>query len=257
MPLHTSTPTHKVRPPPFVHEDDEVEESAARDVDILSHDVHLSPSSQTFPLKERSPNASPTAKQTASRFPGDDRLTDIPSIPPEHRSQEELAANDLEETHKSDAQQAVKPPEDLSADLASLSRQLLSARRGSPSVDITQARRKNRKLGRALSSLSNRSASASAEMHAKTTSEYQDNQSTVDQAGHLTATTAPLLPSTQLGYETSEAEAHRLQMAKKMGTSFADDGGGRRVASIGVVKDSERITPGGMIRPRARHKAGR
>ena len=66
---------------------------------------------------------------------------------------------------------------------------------------------------------------------------------------------APLPPSTQLGYETPEAEAHRLQMSKKMGTKLQDDSGLTRLASVGTVKDTAIISQsnvGGKLR--AKHK---
>jgi len=53
------------------------------------------------------------------------------------------------------------------------------------------------------------------------------------------------LPSTQLGYETPEAEQARLQMAKRMGTSFDDEMVGRRVERLGVVKDATTSINGG------------
>jgi hypothetical protein len=75
--------------------------------------------------------------------------------------------------------------------------------------------------------------------------------------GFNTAKEVPLPPSTQLGYETPEAEAHRLQMSKKMGTKLQDDHGMKRVASVGTVKDT---TPGseagvsGRVRGKQRSK---
>ena len=63
-------------------------------------------------------------------------------------------------------------------------------------------------------------------------------QESLEADGFNAAREAPLPPSTQLGYETPEAEAHRLQMSKKMGTKLQDDHGMKRVASVGTVKDT-------------------
>ena len=66
-----------------------------------------------------------------------------------------------------------------------------------------------------------------------------------------------LPPGTQLGYETPEAEAHRLQMSKKMGTKLQDDLGLKRVASVGTVKDAtlgSEAGVGGRVRAKGRGK---
>jgi hypothetical protein len=55
-------------------------------------------------------------------------------------------------------------------------------------------------------------------------------------------------PSTQLGYETPEAVAHREQMGRKMGIEGLGreaEGLGVRVASLGTVRDSERLSGSG------------
>lgn len=91
-------------------------------------------------------------------------------------------------------------------------------------------KRKERKLGRATSNMSNPSAPTSF-MHSRSI-EIADS----------TASASPLdqgipLPSQQLGYEAIDAKEHRARMSKRMGTNFGGEGIGVRVESIGVVKD--------------------
>lgn len=62
---------------------------------------------------------------------------------------------------------------------------------------------------------------------------------------------------TQLGYEAVDAEQHRLLMEKRLKTKLQDGTAGRRVASVGVVKDSVDGDAGVGNRVRGRHRAAR
>lgn len=116
-------------------------------------------------------------------------------------------------------------------------------------VPVTSRRRKERRLGRAPSNMSNPSAPTSF-MHSRSV-EIADS----------TASASPLelsvpLPSQQLGYETADAKEHRARMSKRMGTNFTEEGVGVRVESIGVVKDvnADYAPPGVAGRVRGRHR---
>lgn len=110
-------------------------------------------------------------------------------------------------------------------------------------------KRKERKLGRAISFTSNPSAPASF-LQSKST---ETTDSTV--SGSPMVSEEPM-PSQQLGYETAEARDHRARMSKWMGTVLTDEGIGKRVESIGVVKDVD--NDGGAAgvgsRVRGRHR---
>jgi hypothetical protein len=60
-----------------------------------------------------------------------------------------------------------------------------------------------------------------------------------------------------LEYESADAEALRLQMSKRMGKRAEEEGGLKRVASVGTVKDSAAMAEagvGGRVRGRGRAK---
>lgn len=265
--LQAARPTTNIRPPPFVHEDDDEEsQTTAINQDPLPH-VDALVSDQARPLEERSPNASPKNQRydfdlavnntdnlrrgTISEQYSHD---ESPALLPPELSPVELAEED---PVKPAQPQASNPPEDLSADLASLSRQLFT-HRDSASSNPAQSRRRDRKLGRAVSGISSRSISASVQTSANAAPELLDGHTADGDTG--VARDADALrsapPSTQLGYEMPGAEAHRLHMAKKVGTSFGDDSGGKRLASIGTVRDGEHATSAGTGRARGRQRGG-
>lgn len=116
-------------------------------------------------------------------------------------------------------------------------------------TSLSGRRRKDRKLGRAPSNMSNPSAPPS----------FTHSRSI--EIANSTASASPLdlgvpLPSQQLGYEAIDAREHRARMSKQMGTKFGDDSFGVRVESIGVVRDVD--TEGGGTgvanRVRGRHR---
>ena len=129
---------------------------------------------------------------------------------------------------------------------------LLDRRKGAPlhpEIPVQGRRRRDKKLGRAPSNMSNPSAPVSF-LHTKSI-EIADSA----------ASASPLdlvcpLPSQQLGYETVDAREHRARMTKRMGTNFNDGESGVRVESIGVVKDLDADSRGGGVggRVRGRHR---
>lgn len=141
-----------------------------------------------------------------------------------------------------------RPREQLTADLAELLSRQTASRPGSASETVPSHKRKSRPLGRAPSGISNRSLSASA--HSDTLPQNPD--AAVD--GFTAAVAEPAAPSTQLGYETADTEAHRL----KMGKAFQEESGLKRIASVGTVKDGSFTSGPGLGtrvkgRQRARH----
>jgi hypothetical protein len=80
--------------------------------------------------------------------------------------------------------------------------------------------------------------------------------SAADSASLSRTEVVPPPPSTQLGYETADSERNRLLVEKRMKVSLRDGDAGRRVASVGTVKDStESSTAGGVgNRVRGRHR---
>ena len=154
-------------------------------------------------------------------------------------------------------QQTPRLHEQLTADLASiLARQIA---RGPESADVpSPQKRKNRPLGRNLSGISqHRSTPNSAQGGTNSPvsllppgdAPHGESNSTADgfSFSRRSGKEVEPPPSTQLGYETAEAQAHRRQMSMKMGTVFQDEHSGTRVASLGTVKDSELISQKGVF----------
>lgn len=128
-------------------------------------------------------------------------------------------------------QQAGTLNKDLSAEIAQLSRHL-SAPKESSVPD--EGRRKKRTIGRAEAVYLHRSLSASMDYSLDDSFDPWKTH-VADKDGDSAIPT----PSTQLGYDLPETEAHREQMAKKLGTSFANDTLGKKLESLGTVKDSD------------------
>lgn len=131
---------------------------------------------------------------------------------------------------------------------------LFARQKAAPAVvenENPRRRRKDRKLGRALSNMSN--ASAPGLRHNPST-EIADSIDTASPIDIPVAEELPPMPSQQLGYETIDAHEHRAKMSKRMGTKLTDDAFGVRVESIGVVRDtSSGQGVGGRVRGRHRH----
>ena len=131
--------------------------------------------------------------------------------------------------------QNVRGMQDLTSNLASILKRKDSNNLGSSGEP---QKRKRRPLGRNLSGISSRSASASG-----SSAQPPELSESMAADGFVFSKTAPELPpSTQLGYETPEVEAHRLEMSKKMGTTLLpDEMSGRRISNKATVKDSSEI----------------
>lgn len=144
-----------------------------------------------------------------------------------------------------------QPPQDLAADLASL-----LSRRASRTDSAKAAppqRRKSKPLGRALSNMSSRGSLISADSRGGICP-FQEEESEHSFDGDRARQQEPQPPSTQLEYGQPEAEEARAKVSKSMGTVFADESAGTRVASLGTVKDTDftRTGVGGRVRGRNR-----
>lgn len=244
--VKTATSGRARKPQPFVHEDDDNDPSIINET-ILSVPAKEEPSRKiSQPLQEVSPNRSPSKTPGCSNIPAL-AATDVQEQvdPPEKTTTPEPSSKQETIGPKASA----RPRPELEADINDLIRSAASR----PSSASGLQKRKNRPLGRALSAMSNRSGSAS------NTSDRLLYSHTSDDTMEPTAEEYPspresfaAPPSTQLGYETADAEAHRLQMSK----TFNDDEGFKRVASLGTVKDVV-TAPSASVgnRVRGRHRA--
>ena len=214
------------------------------------------------PLQEISPNSSP---RKTTQGPILDGAEEMPSktnylensrsrtmSPVKSASPLASAPGLSRATSNAGAHPPARPRHGLTADLADLLNTSVASRPGSAAGPGPPQKRKARPLGRAPSGISNRSASVQSERQSPALpSDIVDSAAD----GFGTSREAPMPPSTQLGYETPEAEAHRQQMSKKMGTKLQDDSGLRRLASLGTVKDSSLSgDPAVGNRVRGRHK---
>lgn len=234
---------------PFVHEDEDDEDDSG-----FAPPVANDESSKARPLRSISPNASPRKALSVER--------QKPTPPAEEGAYEDISTKrktpeaavplptEDEPLLQAPPQPPTRPQADWTADLASLVER--QQQRTTSSEHHTPAQRlKHRKLGRAASgsSLSHRTASGSTAVNLDPISGESFSDS-------LDSPSVPQeeLPSTQIGYETLEAEAARAQMAKRMGTSYSDEGTGTRLASLGTVRDSAgpATAPGGRARNRAK-----
>lgn len=115
-------------------------------------------------------------------------------------------------------------------------------------------RRKDRKLGRALSNMSNTSAPG---LRHKPSLEIADSIDTASPIDIPAMEMAPPMPSQQIGYENIDAQEHRARMSKKMGTNLTGDTFGVKVESIGVVRDTDSSGHGVGGRVRGRHRSSK
>lgn len=236
---------------PFILEDDDDELVPMAISEDYSASLNAPPTlSQGLPeaLREISPNT----PQHRAEGGADDQskkaerptesIVEQEILSPQHsRHSSPIKENDLP---------PAQPPDKLQEDIAEvLKRQNAS----SNSNSTAPVKRKSRPLGRNISSISNRSGSMTA-VPSIPADVFEEN-SAAD--GYDYSNVVPVQPpSTQLGYDTPEAEAHRQQMSKKMGTAVLEDEGvGRRVASVGTVKDStSRAAGGARAKGRSRTK---
>ncbi|KAK5118884.1 hypothetical protein LTR62_000094 [Meristemomyces frigidus] len=235
---------------PFVLEDEESDDPTS----VTSPGILAPPElarSCAQPLKERSPNASPHKGNNLSRVLqetiGDHRIVDLKLHemldstvdehdivpPPPPGSTPPLPAQPVEDNPESGQHPPPRLREELTADLAALlHRQSTNATTSEPQ------KRKNRKLGRSTSSLANRSVSVSANSTPSLTRQATNPDYEAGSRTNFAHPSAAIPPGTQLGYETTDAEEHRVMMEKSMKVSLQDSTSGKRVASVGMIKDS-------------------
>lgn len=206
-------------------------------------------SRKAAPLQAISPNASPRKQHFIDQQKVTPPTEDHDSLSAINTEDQTEAGADTNEGQPSPADEppAERLQTDWTANLASIMER--QQRHTASSEHHTPAQRlKHRKLGRAASgsSFASRTNSGSAAAN-------HGEKSFSDSSESLAAAQEDL-PSTQIGYETLEAEAARMQMAKRMGTSYSDESSGTRLASLGTVRDSAAPAgaPGGRSRNRTR-----
>lgn len=252
---------------PFVHEDENDEDakdgpSSRADKPACKGEANSLPN-RSAPLRSISSNAS-SGKPATSDEP-EEKQENESHVASKHIRTSSNNAEGFTATENEDdvspVNQVDQPPSrghaDWTADLASLVEQ--QQRRTNSSEHHQPAERlKHRKLGRAASGSSFGTRTTTGSTTANNdqgVTEASFSESSEQAAGAGSFPSAPEgLPSTQLGYETPEAEAARQQIAKRMGTSYADEGVGTRLASLGTVRDSSAAAnaTGGRSRNRTR-----
>lgn len=253
LPLQTSRPTARPQRSlqPFVHEDDDDDDddgiAAPARLEGAAPDLEqpdASAEQKSHPLQELDPNASPRKENPLDEdvaVVGDTLIGDDAQKAMEKyrrlSSDSKTASQTLTARQtEPEVTEPREPNQDAIASLAAIvqnRQQTTSNTRPSPTTDEVAPvkKRKQKPLGRAVSSM-NRSFSGSGMQMFFENPDGEDERPDV-------GLSAPAPPSTQLGYETLETEAHRQQMGKKMGLAMDDNGGGKRVASLGTVKDAE------------------
>lgn len=279
LPLQTRkvSPKPKAPPPagPFVHEDEDDEDDGPG-YNVSGDDApptHPDPA-KAVPLQGISTNSprkpssaeNREAKTSIEQTHSLEGPLDVEGIARDNTAESNQDTKEVS-SHTEDElpaplptpQPPIRPQAEWTADLASLMEK--QQRRSSSEHTNNPAQRlKHRKLGRAISgsSLANRAhdASASAQLlHQDTTSKETSFSESPDELSAAAAHETDL-PSTQIGYETLEAEAARRQMAKRMGMDYSDEGVGTRLASLGTVRDSAGsggTNAGGRSRTRPRN----
>lgn len=260
-----STVSAPVRKPiPFEEEDDDGPPPLDNDMPPAPTTLVLSPK-KSQPLQEISPNLSPH-KTRAQVDDSKSKVAAAQDVSLEALSRDspmpvtapQSPKSPLEPPKPETQQPLARQPEEATAELASLMRQQFTSRPDSASSEPLPQKRKTRPLGRNLSGISNRSASASAP---------SDNTSPAITEGAADGYTSfsskevVLPPSTQLGYENPEAEALRRQMGRQMGLELGDEAEGRRVKGLGMVRDAVvggggEAGVGGRMKVRGRGKEG-
>lgn len=218
---------------PFVLEDDDVDgvQAVSNNGPIFNPDV----TQVTQPLREVSPNASQRSRNTG-KVSANDHVLEKPRL---------MSPSKPATLRTSPAKQVQK----LTSDLAAIVRQRSGP--GQESI-IEPPKRKDRPLGRNLSGTS------MASYPIKSTSAMDAMTEECSEADGFALLREPVLApaGTQLGYDSPEAEAARIQMVKKTGVAV-EESSGIRIASMGTVKDSEdtrKSSAGGRAKSRARTK---
>ena len=222
---------------PILHEDSDETTSLVSEV-LPAHAAVNDTERPSQPLQEVSPNLSPRKTSRSPKQSKEDvsSKSEAPTKTAPHTESPSRPASPPKSPSKASTNTETAPAQvlaqNLNADLAELISRKTTSRPNSTSGRSPE-KRKKRPLGRAPSGISNPSNSGNLSP-ALATEEPEASEAD----GFNTTKETPLPPSTQLGYETPEAEAHRLQMSKKMGTKLQDDHGLTRLASVGTVKDT-------------------
>jgi hypothetical protein len=264
LPLQTrkTSPKSSKLAGPFVHEDDDDDDDDDNEHDRNDQAAPIEDGdddtttyempAEVVPLQPISPNASPRKQSSHDQDHEVSKATHVETSTEAKANTKDATPSPADE---SPAPLPAPPPtraqSDWTADLASIMER--HQRRTVSSEHHTPAQRlKHRKLGRAASgsSLANRTNSGSTLVNQES---LHGDLSFSTSSDSLSAVPENL-PSTQIGYETLEAEAARIQMTKRMGTSYEDENQGTRLASLGTVRDSAApaSAPGARARNRAR-----
>lgn len=264
MTLHASkisTTTNTSRANAIFYEDDE-DSAVAEDGTTHLPTLLVARQPEPTPLQEVSPNLSP-GKGNKDAAQADWQGIDVNKSPTRSVSPSKAPSGpsspprEVDSTTSDPPLQASRTHYELTADLAGLLQRTGSSRPHSTGPADVPPRRKDRPLGRALSGTSNRSFSASAPAQSQSLLRLDTATDTGDVGGKIAGHDDLPPPSTQLGYETLETQAHRRHMSKKMGTKLHDESDGRRVPSLGIVKDTSLMADvgvGNRIKGRGRAK---
>lgn len=243
-------PKVKTKPQPIVHEDDDDEAPILRGL-LLERPTESSQRTSQ-PLQELSPNRSPRKI-----------IIDSEILRGEYGRVKGDTASPIKTALSSctgigtnvDEPATTRARPELDADISDLFKSASSRPSSATGMRSLQTRKK-RPLGRAPSGISNRSTSISN--HSDRPSTVLPSDESFDPAIEgFAPPPAVVPPSTQLGYETPEAEAHRLELAKALGKDFEDEEGFKRIASVGTVKDAATnfdTGVGNRVKGRHRHK---
>ncbi|SMR47402.1 unnamed protein product [Zymoseptoria tritici ST99CH_3D1] len=253
QPAKVSGPREFSRDGPFILEDDDQDDDETPVVmdeqPPAAPRIDIEPGKAVQPLREISPNKSQPKRgssaepEQAGNDAGVKPTMQLPTRTAPVSPEKQLPAKFIEDASSGYTNH------DLAANVA----ELLNKRRVNSNA-TEPLKRKSRTLGRNLSS-SNRTPRSDS-MPPNLSEAIHHDEDHYSAADGFSALPVPVVapPSTQLGYETPEAVAHREQMGRKMGMEGLmreEEGKGVRVGSLGTVRDSERLG-GGERKAKAR-----
>ncbi|KAH9826574.1 twin BRCT domain [Teratosphaeria destructans] len=257
LPLHANKPAPRhASKPLFIHEDeDEPAATMVNEQGPSAPQPGLGSPKRSQPLQMISSNLSPWKSGQAESQ--DDNKAEKKIKPATRTEDGPVTALDSPKTTPPHQEEELKvelphrDPRVLTANLASILQQQMSSRSEHSSTELPQ-KRKHRPLGRSASGIGARTVSA-PDGSPFLPSDLYISGSAADGFG-TPKTDDPLPPSTQLGYDSADAEQNRLLIEQRMKVKLRDESGGRRVASVGTVRDS--IEKGGGVagRVRGRHR---
>jgi len=203
------------------------------------------------PLDELPPDMNSPRKHAESASGEVQPIGDLDGANSEHSKENSVAADVTEDTQPASEPQ---PAEDLDKQMFELLERQRSASSARPDMLMKPQRRKDRKLGRAPSG-----NNGGLSFTRPTRLEIADSVDTASQLSLNASNDRIPLPSQQLSYDAPGDEEHRRLMSRKLGTTFDDEGAGKRVGAIGTVRDAELTgtRSGGRVRGRHRDKETR